>query len=318
MRTPSPDSENYRHQVQNRIQNLLSGQRPRHPLLSQHSTRRLILEGVLEEVRIYRLKKEQGVLKAREEVARMNGQGGKEKKSLGARLGHAEEQGESSRRERRSDGRREEDREHLLTGEGRHHGQDQQDEDPVFMMAGGASGASPLGQAAAKPDHGSFVTPKAKNAYTRLRSEYPGDDSSHGKQRFDHNGKPLVRGKRGWRDASPGPFPEYKFKIGPMFGLGDHLRERFQWGVENHHLQQQRKARRERGSLDERRKVKTERPNDNNEKAERKEKRTMSKNEGKKPVKDNLASHSRGWVPSRGALDAGLSPCDKLQHDHVG
>jgi hypothetical protein len=314
MRTPSPDSEIYRHEVQSRIQNILSGPRSRHPVSSQHSTRQLILEGILKEVRIYRLKKEQEVLKVKEEAARMNGRDRKEKSS-GVRLGHVEVQEESSRRGQMRDGRRGEGKEHILARGGRDHSQEQQDEDPGFMMKGGASGVPPLGQATAMPKHGSVVIPKAKDAHTCLNSQSPGEGIPHNKQKLDRNGRPLFRGKRGWRDASPGPFPEYKFKIGPMFGIGNHLKERFHWGVENHHLEQRRKARRERGRLDERRKVKREKANDDNEKAEGTKKKPMSKSDGKKPVKDNHASYSRRGALSREALDPSLSPYDNVQHE---
>jgi hypothetical protein len=66
-RNPHQDPEEYRIQVQTRIQTLLSGDRPRDPHLSTVSTRRLILEGLVEEVKIYRLHKED---KARAEKER--------------------------------------------------------------------------------------------------------------------------------------------------------------------------------------------------------------------------------------------------------
>jgi hypothetical protein len=75
----SPTSQEYRQQVQNRIQDLVSGARPRDPRLSSISTSRLILEGVVEEVRIYRLHKQEKAREAKEErkreKKRMSGNG---------------------------------------------------------------------------------------------------------------------------------------------------------------------------------------------------------------------------------------------------
>jgi len=239
-------------------------------VLSQYSTRRLILEGVLEEVRIYRLNKEREVLRAREEVARMD------------------REGESSRRRRSR-----EDREHENSKERGRPREDRasdnrsahpREEDPAMMMAGGASGMPP-------------TNPRKKDGYTRLHSQAPGEGNSHGKQRLDRNGKPLVRGKRGWRDAPPDPFPEYKFKMGPMFGLGDHLKERFRWGVDQYHLEQRRKNRRERGSLDGRKKERREMGKGKSRGGGGK---PMTKSEGKKPVKEGHGLRSGKGVSSRG------------------
>ncbi|KAF2447022.1 hypothetical protein P171DRAFT_442219 [Karstenula rhodostoma CBS 690.94] len=312
MPTPPSESEKYRREVQSRIQNLLSGQRPRHPVLSQYSTRRLIFEGVLEEVRIYRLNKEQKALMAREDAARMNERCGKERINSGGRGSHAEEQGESSRRGRRRDNH-DEDEKRLLAGDVAHYDAELHGGDPEFMMSGGALGPPPLEKTAAQSKHSSPGNTKKKHSYSRLRSQSPAEGSSKGKQRFDRNGKALVRGKRGWRDASPGPFPEYKFKMGPMLGVGDHLKERLQWGVDSYYLEQRRKERRERGKLDERRKVRTGKENEKHDNADSKGKTNMSKSEGKKTVKDSHVSHERRGAPLKGTPSPDSS-YGNLQH----
>lgn len=313
MRTPSPDPdpdphpERYQREVQSRIQNLLSGQRPRHPVFSRYSTRRLILEGVLEEVRLYRVNQEQEVLKAREEAARMNERRGKERRSSGARQDYGRQQGESNSHGRRRGNH--DDEKPLLVGTATAHDVQLQGRDPRFMMTGGASGLPSLDKATAQAKHCSPANAKKERGYTSLRSHSPGEGGSQGKQRFDRNGKSLVYSKRGWRDASTGPFPEYKFKMGPMLGLGDHLKERFNWGLDTYHLEQRRKERRERGGFDERRKVRKEKKaNEKNEEAERKcskDDKPMSKSEGKRPVKDDHAPHSRRGGPSNEALGSG-------------
>ncbi|KAF1924677.1 uncharacterized protein M421DRAFT_95223 [Didymella exigua CBS 183.55] len=59
--TPNPAAppEQYRQQVAASIQDLVSGRRAREPVMSGAGTARLILEGVVENVRIYRLHKEE-------------------------------------------------------------------------------------------------------------------------------------------------------------------------------------------------------------------------------------------------------------------
>ncbi|KAL6710758.1 hypothetical protein ACN47E_007815 [Coniothyrium glycines] len=64
---PRHNDEEYRQEVQGHIQDLLSERRPRDPHLSQVSTQRLILEGVVEAVKSYRLHKEEKVQMAKEE-----------------------------------------------------------------------------------------------------------------------------------------------------------------------------------------------------------------------------------------------------------
>ena len=78
---PDPGSPNYQQQVAASIQDLTSGRRPRDPKMNSASTGRLILEGVLENVKIYRLHKQEKAREAKE----------------------MEEKGEKRRHKRRSD-----------------------------------------------------------------------------------------------------------------------------------------------------------------------------------------------------------------------
>ncbi|KAF2036164.1 hypothetical protein EK21DRAFT_83874 [Setomelanomma holmii] len=74
---PDPKSPAYRMQVARNIQDLLYGARPRDPHLSNVSTGRLILEGVVENVKIYRLSKEEEARKAKEGKKMGKGEHGK-------------------------------------------------------------------------------------------------------------------------------------------------------------------------------------------------------------------------------------------------
>lgn len=64
---PDPASPDYQQQVAASIQDLTSGRRPRDPRMSGASTGRLVIEGVIENLRIYRIHKQE---KAREAKAR--------------------------------------------------------------------------------------------------------------------------------------------------------------------------------------------------------------------------------------------------------
>lgn len=263
MRTPSPDSESYRHEVQARVRNLLTGQRSRHPVICQYSTQRLLLEAVLEEVRIYRLNKEEELLRAREEAVK-----------LGERSG--EEDGKSSRRgfERESTGKDED------VTRGKRSPLRRRDGERKEHVTSGASGAS---GAPAAPLPGQAQTAAKSEHVPTIPAQSPQRTSSHGGQEIKRNGMRLIRGARGCRDASPGPFPEYKFKMGPMFGLGDHLKDRFQWGKDQYHVEQRKRERLARGTLSERKKQRE------TLREKKEEKQPLSKSEGKKPVKDGHA-----------------------------
>lgn len=85
--SPTPDPaappETYRTQVAASIRDRVSGRRPRDPEMAGASTARLLLEGVVESVRVYRLHGEQ---KARE-AGKKGGERGKREGRRGRRLG---------------------------------------------------------------------------------------------------------------------------------------------------------------------------------------------------------------------------------------
>lgn len=143
MRSPNPNSEQYRHQVQSRVQRLLSGRRPRNPELSQLSTLRLIIEAIVEEIKIPWLHKEQKASQTRKQgvahhgMASPQGQkygfhGGRPSGSEHSRagpfshiLGHGREPGNRDQQLRRDGG--------LVSG-----ASNRSDSDPRFHMARGA------------------------------------------------------------------------------------------------------------------------------------------------------------------------------------
>lgn len=240
--TAATEADNYRQEVQTRVQDLLAGRRTRHPVISQYSTRRLMFEAVLEEIKIYRWRKEQEVFKPREETA---GSTAMPERNLSHRA--------------RADGG--------INSDPRKHGS--RNRSPASNNAYHASAS----------DHLSDLRPTVENTRAvgveiplplripiRARHDaqasqvsehkvpYSGSDANP--RKIDRNGRVLVRSKRGWRDASPGPFPEYAFQKGPLLGLGQLLQDRFKWGVLNYELEQKRKERRARGTLVERREVK--------------------------------------------------------------
>jgi len=86
----------------------------------------------------------------------------------------------------------------------------------------------------------------------RSSSASSGQENVSYQQRLDRNGKPLVKGGRGWRDASVGSPPHYKIKLGPTLGLGTHAKNCMKWGKERYELEQRKANRRVRGGLEER------------------------------------------------------------------
>jgi hypothetical protein len=99
---PDANQDQYRGEVQTRVQDLLSGNRSRDPHLSAVSTGRLILEGLVEELKIYRLHKEEKARDGvRKERGRRRGMSGREHR------GRERRDGEGHRRHHRSsDGER--------------------------------------------------------------------------------------------------------------------------------------------------------------------------------------------------------------------
>ena len=290
MRPPSPssDPEHYSQQVQSRVQTLISGQRPHNPVLSKQSTRRLILEAVVEEIKIFRLYKEEKGRKARENSVQLNNMstagrernddsGRRRSKSEESRRGGASEKSRSDSHERyrgHQRGRQQErqDIENLVSGTTNH-----SDPDQRFHITEGAG----------PPDVTILLsrTPSPQPSHSSSHSKHPEKGGSHHKQRFDSRGNPLVwsTSKQGWRDVPVGPPPTYKFKLGPTIGLGTHVKEKFQWGVEGYELEQRKKERRARGSLEERRKKRREEKEQGGGKEKRENHTGKSENQSREP-----------------------------------
>ncbi|KAF1917107.1 hypothetical protein BDU57DRAFT_255823 [Ampelomyces quisqualis] len=103
-------NEEYRNRVQNQLQDLVSGNRPRDPHLSSVSTGRLILEGVVEAIRTYRLHKQEQVCKRKGE--RMSGK----ERGDGERDGHR-----NRHHDRKENGERRRHRRHHRDHSGERH-----------------------------------------------------------------------------------------------------------------------------------------------------------------------------------------------------
>ncbi|KAF2829665.1 hypothetical protein CC86DRAFT_403011 [Ophiobolus disseminans] len=177
--TPDPDSAQYRTQVQEHIQGVVSGTQPRDPHLSKASTGRLILEGVVENVKIYRLYREEKLMEAKEKEK------GKKEMSRGDRgrnmerhrHRHRGRSEERHRRRRSREGSRDRHRERSRGGEGSrerllgHDGPDQVRYEPFdAMMTGGAGPAGTL------PSHD-------QNAERRPRSRTRSQPKRHSPRR---------------------------------------------------------------------------------------------------------------------------------------
>lgn len=163
--TQSNDIEDYRAQVQNRVQDLVSGIRPRDPHLSSFSTRRLILEAVVEELRIYRIRRQREIMdraeREREQERRRHRRHGDDNGHR-HRHRHRHHHGDEARRRRhrsRSRHRDEERHERHERSRSRRRRRDRELPDPViegrpdmnpdFMMTGGAGPAGSLHENAA-------------------------------------------------------------------------------------------------------------------------------------------------------------------------
>ncbi|UPX15799.1 uncharacterized protein EKO05_0006238 [Ascochyta rabiei] len=97
---PDPGAPAYRDQVASSIQGLVSGQRPRNQAMSGVGTGRLMLEGVVESLRIYREWKE------KEEKKRTEGSGDGERKRRGTGRGGKKDRGHSHRSRRHGEEKR--------------------------------------------------------------------------------------------------------------------------------------------------------------------------------------------------------------------
>ncbi|KAF2256952.1 hypothetical protein BU26DRAFT_546141 [Trematosphaeria pertusa] len=266
---PSPASEETRKAVQSRIQGLLTGQHSRHPELSNLSTGRLILEGVVEGVKVYRLHKEEEARKAGEhskakekmtsaafkglyKKPQQDHRGRHRSRSRESEHGRAHE-GHRGRHRSTSRGRhgrssRDDDQESHATGSLVSGATNRNNQDPHYMMAGGA------GPAGTAPPDSQYRSPRSHHgSHQRSSSEPPARKRSRRRQRYGADGRPLVLGSRGWRDAKLGPPPKYKFKWGLTFGFGTHVKNMTKYLEEEKVLKARRAERRARGTLDERR-----------------------------------------------------------------
>ncbi|KAH5044713.1 hypothetical protein HBI70_153650 [Parastagonospora nodorum] len=173
---PSPRSEAYRNQVQTRIIDLVSGNRPRDPHLSTVSTQRLIIEGIVEEIRIYRLDKEEKARREKERRKREKERRKREKRRMAehrhgsgerhryegrGRRHHRDRSGEHDRR------RGSRDRSRDASSHKRRHGRNDRgisdpvtegrpDPNPDLMMTGGAGPAGalpPTRKSPSRPHH---------------------------------------------------------------------------------------------------------------------------------------------------------------------
>jgi hypothetical protein len=223
MRSPSPDSENLRHQLQSHIQDILSDRGPHDPVLSKQIIIRL-LEVIVKGRKIYRAHKEEEARKASEQNNEQSSMPDRSKERVDNRGRRRSPSTERYRDQRESD-------DHVAGPSNR------QDADARFHMSGGA------GPHSRSPSPGSS---QARNPERPL------------KPRFNSKGEPLVRGERGWKDAPLGPLPGYKFKLGPTMGLGMMIKERYKWGVESYEREQKKKERKARGSITERKKKRYE------------------------------------------------------------
>jgi hypothetical protein len=192
---PGPKSEQYRKQVQKRMQDLLSGKRSRNAELSQLSTGRLILEGVVEEVRIYRLRKEEKARQVRENSTQQQGDMAERDKGKSRERGRRQQSRPPTRENhrsrshggqdrRRQDSQEENEHDSLVSGE-----TDRDDNDQRYMMRGALPSPHPDAQG-------------QRFGHPNPRSQSRGRSPERGRQpkeRLDVNGKPKVRTDRGWR-----------------------------------------------------------------------------------------------------------------------
>lgn len=165
-------------------------------------------------------------------------------------------------------------------------------------------------------------------ARDRPESPSPPRSTPPSRQKLDRHGKPLVKGGRGWKDAGPGPFPKYIPKPGLAMGLLEHIKDRYKWGVDNYHFEQRRKERRERRTLKERRAAKKgekgkEKGRDEGENEEvvgkGDKRKKMTKREGKRPAKEGRRQDRE--LNIRHGPEAQESPASrkprKSEHDNM-
>lgn len=257
---PDHESDTYRLEVQSRVQTLLSGQRERNPDLERMSTSRLILEGVVEELKIYRMhKQDQATAKSENEMG--GDKVGRRERGKGegkSGYKHLEERGRRPRKVHDPDrhGSRERSRDKSPTVDGggeskrRSHRRKRdvpdsvtvtsspQDLEPEYMITGGAGPPGTLPLADHNPSYRSSPT------QGRHHHEHPKASNQNRRPIEDADNLPSSTGPNSPANV-PGNLPKYKFKIGPALGFGDHV-----MGTYQHIKAEQDAGKREKGMFE--------------------------------------------------------------------
>lgn len=170
---PDPASPSYRDQVDGRLQGLLTGNQPRDPQLRQASTGRLILEGVVENVKIYRLYKEEKAREAKEKGKRKkrrsmggHGHGNRDGERHRCRRHGEDRDGERHRRNRRTERSATRDRRDGSRGRDGSTCRLLPDHEHEHMMTGGAGPVGTLHSRGSSPEHG----PRSRSRSRRRRA----------------------------------------------------------------------------------------------------------------------------------------------------
>ncbi|KAF1852209.1 uncharacterized protein K460DRAFT_392321 [Cucurbitaria berberidis CBS 394.84] len=234
-----PDSEEYRKEVQTRIQDLLSGRRERDPHLSSVSKGRLILEGIVEEAKIYRMHKEEEVRKAREQEQRW-----------GRRMRHRSRERHPQGHRHRADSRdkyrdRSRERRRDRAGDGhRERPQERGIPDPVtegppqhdWLMTGGAGPKSTFSPDAFQPPDPQISSLGSPKEVASAEEKHPHDDDARRQRsgsRHRHRKASPTPGRVGASRSPPrrkgpdgtpfGELPKFQVKKGLALGFGDHF-----------------------------------------------------------------------------------------------
>ncbi|PSN63700.1 hypothetical protein BS50DRAFT_590724 [Corynespora cassiicola Philippines] len=242
----------YRREPQGHTAYLSKERRSRNLELARVSTFRLLLEGFVEQLKICRLRKQEQAREARErrpEVRRR----ARSADLNGLYKGPDDEVPMSEHHERTPSRHHSPTHEHV-SGEDQRPvipypvvGKSNPDLTSPYMMNGGAGPPGTAGEycnSHQEPHHGDDPQPSDKTP------------SRERKQRLGSDGQPLVQGRRGWRDPSPGAPPKYKFHIDPTFGFAKHWQKCTEWVQQRDDWEAKKKERRSRGPLITRREIK--------------------------------------------------------------
>ncbi|KAF2130914.1 hypothetical protein P153DRAFT_206619 [Dothidotthia symphoricarpi CBS 119687] len=215
---PDQDSEAYRKQVQTHIQDLMSGNRPRDPQLAAATTGRLVLEGVVEAVKMYREHKQETKEQGKKDGER-HGHKSKDGHHGGSREGHGHRSGErkhrhgsgerhhhrSKERRKRSGSRERQKNDREIVDpvrEGRN------DDDSRFVMTGGAGAPSTQPTSIHNAEHRARSPPRRERPVTPAGQV--GASHSPTQPRIGPDG------------TSFGDLPRFKMKKGPAMGFVAH------------------------------------------------------------------------------------------------